>query len=118
MINGSRLKKLRKEKGLTQGQLGEMLGVGKSAICCYEKELRNPSLESIMDMVNIFAVSTVYLFGIDEIAEVTFEDKKKYVPMTNEEVRFIEELKKDKLVYNILFDDPKSGVDFIKMKFG
>ena len=68
MINGSRLKKLRKEKGLTQGQLGEMLGVGKSAICCYEKELRNPSLESIMDMVNIFAVSTDYLFGIDEIA--------------------------------------------------
>ena len=89
MINGSRLKKLRKEKGLTQGQLGEMLGVGKSAICCYEKELRNPSLESIMDMVNIFAVSTDYLFGIDEIAEVTFEDKKKYIPMTNEEVRFI-----------------------------
>ena len=118
MINGSRLKKLRKEKGLTQGQLGEMLGVGKSAICCYEKELRNPSLESIMDMVNIFAVSTDYLFGIDEIAEETLEDKKKYVPMTNEEVRFIEELKKDKLVYNILFDDPKRGVDLIKKKIG
>ena len=118
MINGSRLKKLRKEKGLTQGQLGEMLGVGKSAICCYEKELRNPSLESIMDMVNIFAVSTDYLFGIDEIAEVTFEDKKKSIPMTNEEVRFIEELKKDKLVYNILFEDPKRGVDLIKKKIG
>ena len=38
--------------------------------------------------------------------------------MTNEEVRFIEELKKDKLVYNILFEDPKRGVDLIKKKIG
>lgn len=118
MINGTRLKKLRKKKGLTQEQLGEMLGVGKSAICCYEKEMRNPSLESIMDMVNIFAVSADYLFGIDEIAEVSFEEKKSYVPMTAEEVKFIEELKKDKLVYNILFEDPKRGVELIKKKIG
>ena len=48
MINGSRLKKLRKEKGLTQGQLGEMLGVGKSAICCYEKELRQITYLELM----------------------------------------------------------------------
>ena len=31
-MTGERIKKLRKEKGLTQQQLGEMLGVQKSAI--------------------------------------------------------------------------------------
>ena len=31
-MTGERIKKLRQEKGLTQQQLGEMLGVQKSAI--------------------------------------------------------------------------------------
>ena len=41
MLNGSRLREVRKAKGLTQGELGDLIGVGKSAICCYEKETRN-----------------------------------------------------------------------------
>ena len=53
MLRGNRLRECRIKKGLTQDELGSLVGVGKSAICCYEKELRNPSLESIMDMVNI-----------------------------------------------------------------
>lgn len=118
MINGSRLRKLRKEKGLTQTELGEMLGVGKSAICCYEKELRSPSSETIMDLVNVFAVSADYILGTDELAVVTVGKDKKYVPITKEEMKFIEELKKDKMVYDILFEDPKRGVDLIKKKIG
>ena len=35
MINGKRLKELRKAKGLTQTELGDILGVSKSSICCY-----------------------------------------------------------------------------------
>ena len=118
MINGSRLKKLRKEKGLTQTELGEMLGVGKSAVCCYEKELRSPSSETIMDLVNIFAVSSDYILGTDKIAVVTVSKDKKYIPMTEEEIKFINELKKDKMVYDILFEDPKRGAELIKKKIG
>ena len=40
MLNGNRLREVRKQKGLTQTELGELIGVGKSAICCYEKETR------------------------------------------------------------------------------
>ena len=35
MVKGDRLKALRKEKGLTQSQLGELIGVKKSVICDY-----------------------------------------------------------------------------------
>ena len=35
-MTGERIKKLRKEKGLTQEQLGKLLGVKKSAIAKYE----------------------------------------------------------------------------------
>ena len=118
MINGQRLKKLRKEKGLTQTDLGKMLGVGKSAVCCYEKELRSPSSETIMDLVNIFAVSADYILGTDALAVVTIGKTKKCIPMTNEEIKFINELKKDKMVYEILFDDPKRGADLIKKEIG
>lgn len=118
MINGSRLKKLRKNKGLTQTELGEMLGVGKSAVCCYEKEVRSPSSETIMDLVNIFAVSADYILGTDEIVEITVGKDKKHKLMTNEEIKFIEELKKDKMVYDILFENPKRGVELIKKKIG
>ena len=118
MINGSRLKKLRKEKGLTQTELGEMLGVGKSAVCCYEKETRSPSSETIIDLVNIFAVSSDYILGTDEIIVTTIGKDKKYIPMTKEEIKFVDELKKDKMIYDILFEDPKRGVDLIKKKIG
>lgn len=118
MINGSRLKKLRIEKGLTQTELGNMLGVGKSAVCCYEKELRSPSSETIMDLVNIFAVTSDYILGTDELGVVTIGKEKKHVSITNEEMKFIEELKKDKMIYNILFEDPKRGVELIKKKIG
>ena len=43
MLNGNRLREVRKAKGLTQTEIGELIGVGKSAICCYEKETRNPT---------------------------------------------------------------------------
>ena len=118
MINGERLKKLRKDKVLTQAELGQMLGLGKSAICCYEKGLRSPSLETIMDLVNIFAVSADYLLGIDKLIEINIGESKTYVPITKEEIKFIEELKKDKMVYDILFEDPKRGADLIKKKIG
>ena len=38
MFKGDRLRALRKQKHLTQTELGEMLGLDKSTICCYEKE--------------------------------------------------------------------------------
>ena len=51
MLRGNRLKECRIKKGLTQDELGSLVGVGKSAICCYEKETRNPSLETISVLI-------------------------------------------------------------------
>ena len=47
-MTGERIKKLRKEKGLTQQQLGEMLGVQKSAIAKYENG-RVPKRKQFLD---------------------------------------------------------------------
>lgn len=119
MLNGSRLREVRKAKGLTQTELGELIGVGKSAICCYEKETRNPTLEAVLEMINVFGVSADYLLGSEHLVKTFDKDNKEvYVSMTREEIVFIEELKKNKLVYDILLQDPKRGADLVKKEIG
>ena len=119
MLNGSRLREVRKAKGLTQEKLGELIGVGKSAICCYEKETRNPTLEAIIEMIHVFGVSADYLLGADYLIKTIDRDNNEsYVAMTREEIVFIEELKKNKMVYDILLQDPKRGADLVKKEIG
>ncbi len=118
MIKGDRLRKLRKEKGLNQTELGNLVGVKKSEICLYELEKRNPSLETIVDFINIFDVSADYLLGTDVKAHVFTNDDVRNYTLTTEEMIFIEELKKEKLIYNILLDNPYRGIELIKTKIG
>lgn len=66
-MTGERIKKLRKEKGLTQQELGQMLGVQKSAIAKYENgRVPNLKRETISKLAEIFNVTPNYLLGIDE----------------------------------------------------
>lgn len=119
MIIGARLKNERKKLSLTQGELGDLIGVGKAAICCYEKEMRNPTIENIIEMMNIFGVSADYLLGTDVIVKTVVNKKKvEYRTLTKEEMIFLNELRKDKIVYNILFQDPRRGSELIKKKIG
>ncbi len=119
MLNGSRLREVRKARGLTQEKLGDLIGVGKSAICCYEKETRNPTLEAVIEMIHVFGVSADYLLGADFLVKtVDKENHDYYVAMTKEEIIFIEELKKNRMVYDILLHDPKRGADLVKKEIG
>ena len=119
MLNGNRLREVRKAKGLTQTELGELIGVGKSAICCYEKETRNPTLEALLEMIHVFGVSADYLLGADYLIKTGDENLfEEYAFLTKEEIIFIEELKKNKLVYDILMQDPKRGAELVKKEIG
>ena len=119
MLKGSRLREIRKQKGLTQEQLGNLIGVGKSAICCYEKETRNPTIEVILELVHVLGVSADYLLGVDYLAKTTNQRKEDYyASLTKEEIVFINEIRKNKLVYDILFQDPRRGAILIKKDLG
>lgn len=60
---GDILKKLRKEKGITQEELGKILGVTTSMVGMYETNARKPSYEVLLKMADYFGVSTDYLLG-------------------------------------------------------
>ena len=65
MILGSRIKELRKKKGLTQQQLADLINVTKVSICCYEKGNRTPNLETFIDLINVLGTTPEYLLGMD-----------------------------------------------------
>lgn len=60
---GSRLKRARKLKNMTQRELAERLGVEQSAISNYETNFRLPAATALMEIANHLEVSVAYLLG-------------------------------------------------------
>lgn len=58
-----RLKILRKEKGLTQNQMGEILKIASTTYNGYEKGNSQPSNDMLLSLANFFDVTTDYILG-------------------------------------------------------
>lgn len=63
---GQRLKELREEKGLTQRQLAEKLGINSVTYLHYEKEQREPPLPLLADIARFYGVTVDYLLGLTD----------------------------------------------------
>ncbi|MCD7856700.1 MAG: helix-turn-helix domain-containing protein [Clostridiales bacterium] len=70
MTVGQRLKLLREEHSLTQGQCAAALGLSKSTIGMYEIGQREPNLETLHAIADYFQVDVAYLLGTQEIRSV------------------------------------------------
>lgn len=66
MPTGSRIKKIRKQKGLTQKQLGEKCGMYESQIRKYENGNANPKIETLQKIADALDCSLIALLGIEE----------------------------------------------------
>ena len=116
MFNGQRLRDARIAKGLTQEELGEIIGVTKGSVSLYESGKRTPKIETVLELIYALGVSADYLLGADVIVEVKDLENPKYRVFTKNEVKFIEELRKDEFIYDVLFQNPKSGIEIIKKR--
>lgn len=61
---GERILELRTEKGFTQEELGEKIGVNRQTVSSYERGLRTPNAEQLIILSETFEVTTDYLLGI------------------------------------------------------
>ena len=61
-----RLSLLRKQAGISQKQLGEVIGLSNKAICTMENGTRETSFENLALLAEFFHVSTDYLLGITD----------------------------------------------------
>lgn len=62
-VFAERLKELRKEKGLTQSQVGVHLGMSQQNYRRWGVVERSPSGETLIKLADYFDVSTDYLLG-------------------------------------------------------
>ena len=101
VVFSKRLKELRKAAGLTQQQLGNMVGVTKVSVCCYENGTRTPTLDTLIDLADSLNTSLVYLLGADSLA-VNESNKEMKVNMAKDEIELVKELRRHIKLYEKL----------------
>ena len=82
MIFGETLKNLREIRGMTQEQLGVILGVSRATIAGYETKNHQPDYEKLETLSRFFDVSIDYLLT----GEDSFHIERMKRPMINEKV--------------------------------
>lgn len=121
---GQRLKMLRDEKKITQGDLAEYLGVGRPTVAGYETKGKQPSFEILKNIADFFDVSLDYLLGRTDIpsphiqkntspADELSKDIHNLSPESQEEMRKLVELYKikDKQDRNSEFADEITSIE-------
>ena len=63
----SRLKEIRKSRGISQADLSQILHVTPGAVGMWEQGRREPSYEKLKRISDVFNVSTDYLLGRENI---------------------------------------------------
>ena len=59
-----RISKLRTQQNLTQSELAKRLGITRSSVNAWELGISVPSTQYIVELSELFHVSTDYLFGV------------------------------------------------------
>ena len=65
MTFGERLMKLRRERGLSQEALGDMVDVTRQTVSKWERGESTPELEKLMELARIFEISLDGLAGLE-----------------------------------------------------
>jgi transcriptional regulator with XRE-family HTH domain len=72
-----RLRELRKQKGLSQSELGERVGVHYTHVGRYERGVSRPAADTLKRLADALGVSGDYLLEgtVEEAARARFEDR-------------------------------------------
>lgn len=71
MNTGNRISDLREQKGWTQEELAEKLGITRAALSHYEKNRRKPDFETLTTLADLFEVSIDFLVGRIAVPDLT-----------------------------------------------
>ena len=101
-----KLKKLRKNKKITQEQLAEKLDVSRSKVSSWETNKRDMSITEAIKLANIYEVSLDNLFDINKIT------KDEYIKISE---KFLKDsnikLKEKVAIIELLRDSLKKEID-------
>lgn len=66
-----RIKTLREQQNKTQSDLAKQLGITRSSVNAWEMGISVPSTQYIVELANIFHVSTDYLLGVNTTSTIS-----------------------------------------------
>ena len=69
---GEKIKKLRKDREITQEQLGVAVGVARQTISKWEADVMSPNIENIRSLSSFFAVDSSYF--VDRTSDLQIEE--------------------------------------------
>ena len=102
------LKSLRKEKGISQKSLGEVIGVSQQSINKYENYNIEPDINTLIHLAEYFNTSVDYLIGNSELRQVA-EVAMSFI-LTQDETDLVTE-------YRRLSDSEKEVVRLLLRKY-
>lgn len=65
-----KIKFLREQKKLTQADLAKKLNITRSSVNAWEMGISVPSTQYIVELSNLFSVSTDYLLGVEKTSTI------------------------------------------------
>lgn len=107
MISGSRIKEARKKLGYTQKELGDLIHVTKTSICCYESGVRTPNVDTLEDLARELHVPISFLFTGDILIS---ENNKPYGITSEKELSFLTKLRKEEKLYEYIINGNQEQV--------
>jgi len=113
IILAKRIKELRIQKGLTQKGLGDLIGVTKVSICCYESGERLPKLETLKQLAIFLDTTTEYLMGEEQM--ILREDNSP-IYLSSDELKIIELVKLYPKLYQALIQNPENTIKRLSTK--
>lgn len=81
-----KIKTLREANGMTQNDIAKKFGITRSSVNAWEMGISTPSTVYIVELAQLFSVSTDYLLGLEHKAVLDISD------LDDESVRILTEM--------------------------
>lgn len=114
-----RLKTLRKERGITQQQLADGVGISKGGLSYYENSGRTPDISILKRFADYFGVTTDYLLGRTnaQTQKAKLQAVCNYTGLSDKAIYLLSDLKEtspDQLrVINFLLEQASGDMDIV-----
>ncbi len=88
-VFSERIKELRVERGLTQGELAERLGIARNSIFSYETSRRVPDIDVLAKLAEFFEVTSDYLIGLEDCRTHEAADIHTHIGLNEESIAIL-----------------------------
>lgn len=110
MLVGEKIRSERIKRGLSQEELGKLLGVTKVSVCGYETGTRTPTIDTFLKISEVLKLNPNELLGRD-VFGISEEEVPYQFQMTRKEMTVIQMLRTHKELYQALCNHPEEIIE-------